>query len=96
MANAKETTPGTPVDIDFDAAAERIRMLNEKLLTAAKQTGNTSLDAYEKTLSSLVDFEEKVAGASQLDWVNALAKAHASFVTEVSGAYTNAMREALK
>ncbi|PRZ41594.1 hypothetical protein CLV47_109141 [Antricoccus suffuscus] len=95
-ANDKNTNIPNPMNVDYEAAAERIRELNEKVLTAAKQTGNLSLDAYEKTLTSLLDFEEKVAGASQLDWVSALASAHANFVTSVSTAYTNAAREALK
>lgn len=93
-SNAKSNPiPSVP---DFDAAAERIRDLNEKLLAAAKQTGNVSLDAYEKTLTNLVDFETKVASASELDWVSALAKAHASFLSDVTSAYTAAAREALK
>ncbi|MEO6956469.1 MAG: hypothetical protein ABI137_06970 [Antricoccus sp.] len=91
-----ETKTTNPMNVDYDAAADRIRDLNEKVMTAAKQTGNISLDAYEKTLSSMLDFEKKVAGASQLDFVTALASAHASFVTSMSDSYTKAAREALK
>ncbi len=65
-------------------------------LTSAKQAGTVSLDAYEKALQSLVDFEQKAAGATQLDWVSAVANAHARFISEVSGAYVNASRELLK
>lgn len=95
MATSKSNNPSgfTP---DFEATAERVRELNEKMIDAAKKSGNLSLDAYEKTLQGLVDFEQKAAGASQLDFVNALAKAHASFVTEVSNAFTTAARDALK
>src|SRR5574340_1291775 len=74
----------------IDETTERIRALNEKIIEAAKQTGNLSLDTYEKTLGSLLEFEEKVGNASQLDWVAALSKAHASFISEVSNAYTSA------
>ncbi len=77
-------------------ATERIRDLNERILTSAKLAGQTSLDAYEKALSSLVDFEQKAAGATQLDWVSAVADAHARFISEVSGAYVKASRELLK
>lgn len=93
MATTKESSTAA---FDVDATTERIRALNEKVLTAAKHSGNLSLDAYEKTLTEIVDFEQKVAGASQLDWVNALASAHATFVTDVTKAYTKAAREALK
>ncbi|NLG23368.1 MAG: hypothetical protein GX555_18290 [Actinomycetales bacterium] len=93
MAEKNQQTPLTP---NVEEAADRIRELNEKLITAAKQSGNVSLDAYEKTLQSLVDFQQKAAGATQLDWVQALAKTHADFVTEVSTAFTKAARDVLK
>jgi hypothetical protein len=35
----------------------------------------------------VVDFEEKVADASQLERVSALAQMHAAFVRDVSAAY---------
>jgi hypothetical protein len=58
------------------------------VIAAAKQSGKQSLEGYEKTLASLLSFGEKVAGATQLDWVSALAKAHATFVTETTAAFT--------
>ena len=36
-----------------------------------------------------------MAGASQLDWVSALASTYAAFVQDVSGAYTKAARDLL-
>ena len=93
--NAK---PDMPMGLDlgpYEEAAERIRALNERLIESARSAGNTTLDAYEKALKSLVDFEEKVAGATQLEWVSALAQTHAAFVRDVSSAYTRAARELL-
>ena len=80
----------------LDDTAAPIRELNEKVIAAAKRSGTQSLDAYEKTLASLLSFGEKVAGGTQLDWVSALAKAHATFVTETTAAITAAARDALK
>ena len=87
-----------PLGLDlgpYEEAAQRIRALNERLIESSKAAGNTTLDAYEKALKSLVVFEEKVAGASQLEWVSALAQTHAAFVRDVSAAYTRAARELL-
>jgi predicted RNA-binding Zn ribbon-like protein len=87
-----------PLGVDLgpdEESAQRIRELNERLIQSAKAAGNTTLDAYEKALKSMVDFEEKVAGASQLEWVTALAQTHAAFVRDVSAAYTKAARELL-
>ena len=60
------------------------RDLNQRIIEASRAAGLTTLDAsedaYEKALKSLVDFEQKVASASQLDWVSALAGTYATFV----------------
>jgi hypothetical protein len=94
------TTPNAenPLGIDLGPVEEtvrRIRDLNERMIESSQAAGTTTLDAYEKALKSLVDFEEKVAGASQLEWVSALAQTHAGFVRDVSAAYTKAARELL-
>jgi hypothetical protein len=85
-----------PLDVDFEAATERIRELNEKVLAAAKQTGTISLDTYEQTVNSLLDFSQKAADSTKMDWFSALAKSQASVITEVTNAYTKAARELLK
>lgn len=96
MATTSATAPEHSVGINlgpYEEAAGRIRALNERLIESSKAAGNTTLDAYEKALKSMVDFEEKVAGASHLEWVSALAQTHTSFVHDVSTAYTKAARE---
>ena len=73
---AANTTKKTEIPtVDFDAAAERIRTLNEQVIDQAKKQGNASLDAWEKALQTVVDFEKKATDASQLDFVKALTDA---------------------
>jgi len=79
-----------------EEAVQRIRELNERFLQAAKAAGNQGLDAYEESLRTLVEFEEKAAGASQLDWVSSIASAHAKFMQDVTSAYVSAARTMLK
>jgi hypothetical protein len=88
----------TPLGVDpaaYEETAKRIRDLNERLIDSSKAAGLTTLDSYEKALKSLLDFEQKVAGASQLDWVSAIASTYAMFVQDVSAAYTKAARDLL-
>jgi hypothetical protein len=80
----------------FEQTANRIRELNEKLIQLAKESGQSSLDTYEKALQSLIDFEKSLASSSQLDWVTGLANTHAKFVQDLTGFYINAASEALK
>jgi hypothetical protein len=94
-----ESELGSDTAIDTAAAeqtGQRIRELTEQFIESAKATGNQSLDAYEKALESMVAFQAKAAGASQLDWVSAVAAAHAKFVQDLSSAYVSAAREVLK
>jgi hypothetical protein len=94
---SKTSTPTASFDLpSVEEATQRIRDLNERLIESSKSAGLVTLDAYEKALRSLVDFEEKVASASQLDWVSALAATHAKFITDVSASYTKAARDLLK
>jgi hypothetical protein len=87
------TMPGTA---GVEETVQRIRQLNERLLESARAAGQASLDAYEKALKSLVDFEQRVGDASQLEWVSALASAHAKFIQDVTESFTSAARQMLK
>ena len=72
MTSKTDNTDLSALTGALDDTAAPIRELNEKVIAAAKRSGTQSLDAYEKTLASLLSFGEKVAGATQLDWVLAL------------------------
>jgi hypothetical protein len=80
----------------FGDVSERYRALSEKVIESGKKTGNAVLDGYEKAITSYVDFRQQWAEATQLDWVSTVVKAQNDFITEVSSAYTSAVRDALK
>lgn len=44
----------------------------------------------------MLEFENKVADASPLEWVSALATSHSEFMSDVTSSYTKAARELLK
>ena len=81
---------------DIDAAAERIRELNEQILDFGRKAGVQFLDAYESTLKTFADYQDKVADQSQVEWVASIARAQANFTREVSAAYAESARELLK
>jgi hypothetical protein len=91
-ANGNAKTNGTTAD----AAADRIRDLNERIIESSKKAGSTYLDIYEKTLNSIADYQEKVGEQSQVDWVSTIANAQASFTRDLAGAYSSAARSLLK
>ena len=91
MADAKQNVNKTT-----EATAERVRELNEQIIEASNKGGQVYLDAYERTLKSIADFEERVAGASQVEWITTIANAQANFTRELAEAYTQAGRDVLK
>jgi hypothetical protein len=96
MATAPKLENPFNVDLtSFEDAAARIRDLNERLIASSKAAGGTTLEAYETALESMLGLEEKVAGATQLDWVSAIAQTHAKVVRDISAAYAKAAREML-
>ena len=81
---------------NVEAAAERIRELNERIIESGKKAGNVYLDMYEKTLHSIADYQEKVGKQSDVDWINTIANAQANFTRELADAYTSSARSLLK
>ncbi|QDO89756.1 hypothetical protein FNH13_16605 [Ornithinimicrobium ciconiae] len=94
MADAKTTAQN--VTADLEATAGRIRELNEKLITAAKQNGNVSLDVYEKTLTDMLSFSQQAADSTQNEVISAITKAHSDYITSITKVFTGAARDALK
>jgi hypothetical protein len=79
-----------------DAAAERVRELNERIIESSKKAGNVYLDMYEKTLHSIADYQEKVGKQSDVDWIKTVTDAQANFTRELTDAYTSSARTLLK
>ena len=90
-----QTNPFRVESPSFEDAATRIRELNERLIASSSAVGVTTLEAYEQALERLVSLEERVAGATQLEWVSVLAQTHAKVVRDMSAAYAKAAREVL-
>ena len=89
--------PGeTDAERVYDETAARIRALNEQIIEAGRKTGTQYLDAYEQTLKGVASYEQKLAGASPVEWFSTLLNAQADFVRENSKAVTEMGRESLK
>jgi hypothetical protein len=78
-----------------EAAAQRIRNLNQQILARATAVGAGAVDGYEQALQDMADFETKIAGSSQLDWLQAVARSHTKFVTDPVSMYADAIKSGL-
>jgi hypothetical protein len=79
-----------------EAATERIRDLNEQILDAAKKAGGAYLQAYEKALESIADYQQNAAKQTDIEWVSTVVDAQARFTRELAKLYVSAGRELLK
>jgi hypothetical protein len=101
MASTTTTSKKIPESLGeftegFGDVAERYRTLNEKLIESGKKTSKAAVEGYQKSVASYVDFRQQLAEATQLDWVTTVVKAQNDFITEVTAAYTSAVRDVLK
>jgi hypothetical protein len=96
VKTAGEAAPDVPVAGVLDeAAAQRIRGLNQQILARASAAGEDAVDGYEKALQDMADFETRIAGSGQLDWLQAVARSHTKFVTDLVSMYASAIRTGL-
>jgi hypothetical protein len=85
-----------PNETLLEETADRVRELNERIVEGTRKAGNAYLDAYEKTLRGVADYEQKVAEASQVEWLETVLTAQANFTREIARASTASAREFLK
>ena len=77
----------------FEAAAERARETNERLLETGRKVSSTYLDGVENYISGLVQFERKVGEQSKVESVASLFSTHAQLTEDVVKANVSAARE---
>jgi hypothetical protein len=94
--SAKAKASGGSPEARLEAAAERLRKLNERIIEAGKQTGETTLTSYEKALKAIASAVERGPGTSDIDWISDLATTQAKFIRDVTQAWTSAARDMLK
>ncbi len=80
----------------FEEASARIREMTEKLIDSSKGAGFATLDAYERSLASVIGVQSQLSNASQIDWIAEFAELQATYLKAISGAYTSAAREMLE
>jgi hypothetical protein len=95
-ASARSRTRAASPEAQLEAAAERLRKLNERIIEAAKDAGETTLTNYEKALKSIASAVERGPGKSDVEWISNLATAQAKFIRDVTESWTKAARKVLK
>jgi hypothetical protein len=88
------STPSLPPDAD--EAVKRVKELSDRLIELTKKNGIGWLEAYEKSLTRMLQLQERAAAATQIEWINTLAATNADFMREMSAVYFQTVRGQLK
>jgi hypothetical protein len=88
------STPSLPPDAD--EAVKRVKELSDRLIELTKKNGIGWLEAYEKSLTRMLQLQERAAAATQIEWINTLAATNADFMREMSAVYFQTVRDQLK
>ena len=95
-STASSSQTAAAADPRLEAVAQRVRKLNERIIEESKSAGEATLTAYEKALKSIASSLERGPGASDVEWISALATTQAKWIRDVTSAWTSAARGMLK
>ena len=94
---AQTPTPTSAFTVpSVEEATQGIKDLGERWIESSKSAGLVTVDAYEKAVTSVTDFEKKIAADSDVEWVSTLAATHAKALTAITSSYATAVRDLLK
>jgi hypothetical protein len=68
----------------------------EQILTAGRKTMLDLVDAQDRALCALADSQEKLAAASDIEWLSRLLRAQSKYTREVAAAGGRLVREAMQ
>jgi hypothetical protein len=94
--NAGAKRSAASADVRLDAVANRLRKLNERIIDAGREAGESTLTSYEKALKAIATGIEKGPGRSDIDWIAHLATSQAKFIRELTDSWASAARGVLK
>jgi hypothetical protein len=78
---------------DFEAATERGREANDRLLEAGRKVSAAYLDGLEKYVVGFAQFERKLGEHSQVEAIASLLDSHAKLTEDVAKTSISATRE---
>jgi hypothetical protein len=95
-ARSSAQPSASSAEAELEAAAKRLRKLNERIIKAGTKPGETVLASYEKALKAIAGTLERGPASSDIDWISNLATTQAKFIRDVTAAWTSAARNRLK
>jgi hypothetical protein len=79
-----------------DQLAASIREANERIVEFGRKAGTEFLEAYERTLLTYADYQERLADGAPSEWLTHAMKAQANLTRDIAGAFADAGRASLQ
>jgi hypothetical protein len=79
-----------------DQVAASIRAANERILEYGRKAGTEFLEAYERTLLTYADYQDRLADGATSEWLTQAMKAQANLTRDIAGAFADAGRASLR
>ena len=79
-----------------DAAFEQLKNFNGQFAGAGRQVGTLCLDTVEKGIEQAIEFQLKIAGMTQQEWLKDLIEKQADVTRQITSSYTSTARSLLK
>ena len=70
--------------------------MNEQIIDMARKAGTGQLDMYERSLESVAGYQQQIADATGVDWLQRLIEAQANFTREVGTLHASSAQELFK
>jgi hypothetical protein len=100
-ANGSKTKPRITIRVtaegkEFEAIAERLRKLNERIIDVGREAGESTLTSYERALKTIASGIGQRPAKDEFEWITHLATSQAKFVREITDSWAKAARDRLK
>lgn len=78
----------------IDTGVQRIRELNERIIAAAKRSGEQAVKTYEEALANLAEAVE-TSGDRSADWIQQFTRAQSAFIRSLAERFPDALERIL-
>jgi hypothetical protein len=79
-----------------DQVVASIREANERIVEFGRQAGTEFLEAYERTLLTYANYQDRLAEGAASEWLTQAMKAQANLTRDIAGAFADAGRASLR
>ena len=89
-------TTTTKTQYPFEAPFDQFKGTSDQVLAAARKAGGVYIDSYEQAVDRALEIESRFASSAQPEWLKGLIESHVDVSRELTSAYVNSARSALK